>query len=304
MNINTRCGATLARDFLRGPVAAGHGGARSAHPTLIGIICQLRPFVKVVRLNGRYGQQGFKGQAILFAQEIEEVIEQLPPNVANAGISIVTEKLENVTSDRRFSVDIDKIKRALDWLVINSHLYSNVKINTNITNEELRSSIMETVVTLNNEDPIRDEPKNHYKCLGNYRHILRGSFHQGSEQFEEASRGRQCTANAATAIAYSSSKQLNEWASSDLDRVLLAGNKYFNECMSRLVVRPSFLNTDELLPSVSVATTVFNLNIQLDVVVGVVNSSASSEVLEGYFSNLSSGVDLFFATHDKGIVTC
>ncbi|CAG4958798.1 unnamed protein product [Colias eurytheme] len=268
------------------------------------LISRIKPFIKVVRLGGRYGQQGFKGQAILFAQQVEEIPEQLPLNIANAGISVVTENLDNVTNNRRYSVDIEKIKKALEWLLRNNHLYSNVQINTNITNEEIRSSILEAVITLENADHIRNEPKNHFKALGHDRHILRGSFHQGSDRFEEESRGRQCTANAATAIAYSSSKPLNEWAPSDLDRILLAGNTYFNRCMSRLANRPQFLNTEELLPAVSVAATEFELNIQPDVVVGVVNSSAPSDVLEGYFPNLSSGIEYFFTTHDKGIITC
>lgn len=155
------------------------------------LISRIKPFIKVVRLGGRYGQQGFKGQAILFAQQVEEIPEQLPLNIANAGISVVTENLDNVTNNRRYSVDIEKIKKALEWLLRNNHLYSNVQINTNITNEEIRSSILEAVITLENADHIRNEPKNHFKALGHDRHILRGSFHQGSDRFEEESRGRQ-----------------------------------------------------------------------------------------------------------------
>lgn len=34
------------------------------------LISRIKPFVKVLSLGGRYGQQGFKGQAVLFAQQI------------------------------------------------------------------------------------------------------------------------------------------------------------------------------------------------------------------------------------------
>lgn len=270
----------------------------------IRLISRIKPFIKIVRLGGRFGQQGFKGQAVLFAQQVEEIQEQLPISAANAGLSIVTENLENVTSIRRYSVDIEKIKKALEWLAQNNHLYRNVQINVGITTEQLQSSVLKTIVTLENASLVRSEPQNHFKPLDNGNQILRGSFHQGSESFEEKSRGRQCTANAATAIAYLSSKPFREWKSSDLDRVLLSGNTYFNQCMSELEIRPQFLNTEELLRTITVANIDFHLDIQPDVVIGVINSSAPSEVLEGYFSTLSSGIQHFFSIHDKGIVTC
>jgi len=36
------------------------------------------PFVKIIKFDGLYGQWGFKGQAVLFAQDIFEFSEQLP----------------------------------------------------------------------------------------------------------------------------------------------------------------------------------------------------------------------------------
>lgn len=129
-------------------------------------------------------------------------------------MSIVTENL-NLNS-RRFSVDIEKIKRALHWLMRNNNLYSNVQINSNITNEQLQSSIKEVIVTLQNEARVRIERQIHLKPLGNAKYIFHGCFHQGSEQFDESSRNRQCTA---PSIAYSCIQALETWASSDVDRV-------------------------------------------------------------------------------------
>lgn len=39
------------------------------------LISRVTPFMKVVRLGGTFGQKGFKGQAVLFAQQVEEVAE-------------------------------------------------------------------------------------------------------------------------------------------------------------------------------------------------------------------------------------
>ncbi|KAF9798929.1 hypothetical protein SFRURICE_019711 [Spodoptera frugiperda] len=50
------------------------------------LISRIKPFIKIVRLSGRYGQQGCKGQAILFAQQVDEVTEQLPINAASAAL--------------------------------------------------------------------------------------------------------------------------------------------------------------------------------------------------------------------------
>ena len=90
----------------------------------IRLVSRIRPFIKVVRLGGKFGQEGFKGQAILFAQQVEEVSEQLPISAANAGLAIVAESLQNVSSSRRYCVDVGKIKKALEWLKHNNHLYA------------------------------------------------------------------------------------------------------------------------------------------------------------------------------------
>lgn len=94
----------------------------------IRLISRIEPFLKVVRLGCRFGQQGFKGQAVLFSQQLEEIAEQLPISITSAGIIIVSETLQNVVNKKRYLIDITKIKRALQWLVLNNHFYSNVPV--------------------------------------------------------------------------------------------------------------------------------------------------------------------------------
>lgn len=72
------------------------------------LISRIKPFVKVLR----HGQQGFKGQAILSDQQVEEVGEQLPFTGLNMGLVIITESLDNITGNKMYIVDVEK-KRAL-----------------------------------------------------------------------------------------------------------------------------------------------------------------------------------------------
>lgn len=58
-----------------------------------------KPFVKIVKYDGLFGQYGFRGQAVLFAQDIFEFTETLPnilPRYTDRiGMVVITEHLEN-----------------------------------------------------------------------------------------------------------------------------------------------------------------------------------------------------------------
>ena len=86
--------------------------------------------MKIVRLGGRCGQFGFHGQAILFAQRVEEIVEQLPLSLDSVGLVIVSEikEIKNVQRIKDYSVSLEKLSNALHWLVKHNHLYSSVKI--------------------------------------------------------------------------------------------------------------------------------------------------------------------------------
>lgn len=60
------------------------------------LLSRVIPFIKIIKLGGRFGQCGFQGQAVLFGQDLEEVAEQLPLRMSSAGIVIVCEQLETV----------------------------------------------------------------------------------------------------------------------------------------------------------------------------------------------------------------
>ncbi|GFW67180.1 uncharacterized protein TNCV_4031921 [Trichonephila clavipes] len=97
------------------------------------------PFLKIVKFDGLFGQYGFRGQAVLFAQDLfedtEKLSHMLPRSVDNCGIMIVTENL-NITCE--FSVSRD-VFEALTWLVANNPLYKDVLIdnNANLSTDDL-----------------------------------------------------------------------------------------------------------------------------------------------------------------------
>lgn len=93
------------------------------------LISRVKCHVQILRLEGRYGQFGFKGEAILFAQDVFEVIENLPMELPIApdqtGLVIVTETLENLGS-RHFEVSSERVYNAIEQLKENNMLYSDV----------------------------------------------------------------------------------------------------------------------------------------------------------------------------------
>jgi len=83
------------------------------------LLSRIVPFVKIIKLGGRFGQSGFKGQAILFAQDIEEISEQLPLPVVKTGIIIVCEQLENIEQCRQFQINVQNLSAALSTSFVN-----------------------------------------------------------------------------------------------------------------------------------------------------------------------------------------
>ncbi|TLM45194.1 hypothetical protein FEC35_19145 [Acinetobacter baumannii] len=96
------------------------------------LLCRIIPLVKIVKFTGLYGQYGFRGQAVLFAQDIFEVSERLPNMLprssSQVGIVVVTERLENLNITREFTISREKFYSALRWLTRNNPLYRDVRI--------------------------------------------------------------------------------------------------------------------------------------------------------------------------------
>jgi hypothetical protein len=95
------------------------------------LLSRIIPFIKIIKLDGFFGQYSFKGQAILFAQDVFEVTELLPtilPRTADtSGIVIILEELENLNIFRELQVCKERVNIALDWLIQHNPLYKDVQ---------------------------------------------------------------------------------------------------------------------------------------------------------------------------------
>ena len=96
------------------------------------LLARVIPYVKIFHLPGRFGQQGFRGQAVLFAQDIFEVTEKLPNmlprSTSDSQMMVVTTHLENLNISREYEISRARIYNALRCLIDNNELYSDVVI--------------------------------------------------------------------------------------------------------------------------------------------------------------------------------
>ncbi len=108
----------------------------------IHLLCRIVPFLKIICLNGPYGQFGLRGQAILFAQEIEEVAEQLPLSANKMKMILIGESLEYVKKYKEYTISVNNVHNALLWLITNNTLYKSVKINLSEKLNELHPQLV------------------------------------------------------------------------------------------------------------------------------------------------------------------
>ncbi|GBP80546.1 hypothetical protein EVAR_39416_1 [Eumeta japonica] len=123
----------------------------------------------------------------------------LPRTANNAGIVIVTERLENINVTRQFSISKQKVYDALHWLISNNPLYKDVTIDQNVVIEEndiIRVEEIPTEIAVETtEDPTVNASD--YMKLNDSSRIVRASWHQGNDLiFTSGFAGVQCCAMA------------------------------------------------------------------------------------------------------------
>ncbi|KAF9404700.1 hypothetical protein HW555_014214 [Spodoptera exigua] len=255
-------------------------------------LCRIVPFLKIMKLNNRFSQNWCKGQVILFAKDVVEIADQLPLTPHQAGLILVVESLEDLSSSKEFVVDTQRLNKALTWLISNNHLYRDVQ---HILN--LRQTLL--------QDGTEETSSNQYVIINDNKAILRGSFHQGDLRFN-SSRGKQCTGIAAVACVAFTVLDPNNWSKSDIDYILIIGDKYYNDCIASRnnpafgEMNPDYLAVTDLMPSLvynrqNIAITVLeetNINGHLD------NDNSSDG-----FPNLRNALRSFFTEYSSGILT-
>ncbi|GIY31477.1 ATP-dependent DNA helicase [Caerostris extrusa] len=207
--------------------------------------------------EGIFGQYCFRGQAVLFAQDVFEVTENLPnmlPRTTNnAGIVVITERLENINVTRQFSVCRQKVYNALYWLVANNPLYKDVTIDQNVAiNEEdiirVEKASVEIAVETN-EEPTGDASA--YVEISDSSRIIHASWHQGNDlMFTSGFAGVQCCAMTLANILRASILSPQYWSTNILNLNMLTSDQIYSNIrfqMARNLAAYSIENYQYLL---------------------------------------------------------
>lgn len=225
------------------------------------LLARINPFLKIIKCSGLYGQYGFKGQAVLFATDIFEVVEKLPTflprSTSNSDIIVVTEHLENINITRDYSVSKEKLIAALEWLKLNNPLYRDVTIDGNVHLDE-RDIIRLSNVNNNEVSHAEEEDVSPWKSLGDKSRIIRASWHQGDSVsvhndnsnkkhnynnnynnsynnnnllqriFNPVYAGVQCCAMALTFVVRSSILDVGQWNTNILNENMIEGDSLYS----------------------------------------------------------------------------
>lgn len=203
------------------------------------LLSRIIPFVKVVKYDGRFGQYGFKGQAILFAQDLFEVSEKLPQMLSrspeDAGIVVVTEHLENLNITRQFSISRPNVYAALQWLIQNNPLYRDVTTNRNV---ELNEQVLVRITQQSSGDTevqevngfIEQQPPKPRIVINERARVINASWNQASmEIFKSAFAGVQCSAMALANIVKASIVSSSQWNTTTVDGILIMGDEIYEK---------------------------------------------------------------------------
>lgn len=266
----------------------------------------------MIKLNGRFGQYGFRGQAILFAQDLGKLAEQLPLNITDSGLAFIIENRENVENNRQYYVNVDNLKNALGILKQINPLYHDVEVNFDSVNLGFSE------ICVGDQDmaePILDIPEQEIQSpqveieeIAGGRAILRGSFHQGHARFSDDSRGKQCTANAAVAIAASKFKDSSTWTQKFVDNLLLIGDRLCRDSLThrnqphRNEIDGQYLNVSDLRTHVDILGNHCQFIIDEDFQ-NQIHGHIDTSIDPRYHPILQNGLIRFFNSFNAGIIT-
>jgi hypothetical protein len=168
----------------------------------IRLISQVKVFMKIFHLSKGRGQPALKGLVIHFPQKVNEVIQQLPLQLPESDMLLVSEDFSGVEAIKEFQISPHRVYSALKWLKSNNNLYANIDI------VQLPMHAISSICLQQAQDPDQCVPlaiqaagNTTYKKLTSTSSILRASTHQGHAIFMPNS-GKQCGTMSAAFLAY------------------------------------------------------------------------------------------------------
>ncbi|XP_063899054.1 uncharacterized protein LOC135119158 [Helicoverpa armigera] len=219
------------------------------------LLSRIIPFVKIVKYDGLFGQYGFRGQAVLFAQDIFEVTETLPNILPRStdgiGMVVITEHLENLNVSREYNISRSRVYEALRWLINNNPLYHDVIIDNSaqILQEDLLRVTQHNCDenAQNNQEllePVSDmaettNANNAYTMITDSMRILRASWNQDNKQVFNANyTGRQCFAMVLANITRAAILMPHLWTNNILNTNMLEGDALYAKIKQLSVDNP------------------------------------------------------------------
>ncbi|GFR06815.1 ATP-dependent DNA helicase [Trichonephila clavata] len=282
------------------------------------LISRIIPFVKIIKLSGVFGQYGFRGQAVLFAQDVYEVTENLsnmlPRTSNNAGIVVVTERLENINVTRQFSISRQNVYNAPYWLVANNPLYKDVTIDQNVVINEgdiIRAKEAPAEIAEETNDEATEDTSA-YMRINDCSRIVRASWHQANDSiFISGFSGVQCCAMVLANIlrAYILSPQ--HWSTNDLNLNMISSDQIYRDVRFQternFVAYPIDKNGYLLVRNFKVIKNdlvAFNKRFQINFdeeprIYGNLNDQVNQA---NFGRTLRQGIDKLFEDHNAGIL--
>ena len=276
------------------------------------IMSRIIPFIKIIKLDGVFGQYSFKGQAILFAQDVFEITESLPnmlPRTAEtSGIVIVLEELENLNIFRELEVNKQRVSTALDWLIQNNPLYKDVQNVSASVNIQATDFMRKTQPHANNETDIVSAFKT-TNLKNPISRIVRSSWNQSDRHpFGVLHAGRQCTAMCLSAIIkIALGTCASSWNNSIINNVLLNGHELYEQIIvqsevNNVAVPESgylLVNNFDLIKT---SFTIFETNVQINYDADPAIFGKTEKQNFSFMPNLHNGLVNLFQEHKYGII--
>lgn len=191
------------------------------------MIQRMIPFMKIVKYQGRFGQYGLQGQAVLFARDVTEVLDILPRKPNSMDLIMVVESLKNIERQREMIINKNRLQKALNWLLEFNERYKDVKIdcaalqNLNVDYSQIcvvappkaNNQVLDAWKTL---DIPRVSSSSVVKTLQCKHHDLSAIFNEHA--------GQQSLSMCMSSLIRASLKNISTWDRIDLDMVLEEGH--------------------------------------------------------------------------------
>jgi len=151
----------------------------------IGLIKQVRAYMKIYLLCRGRGQKAIRGLTVHFPLQVQEVINCLPNIVAQQDVVVVHQILGEINEPKDISIRPKKVLDALKWLKVNNNLYKNININLDFQFVNLKTVNIAQNDEVDFETDLSLNVPVSYISIGEGQDILRCTINQANSIFNQ-----------------------------------------------------------------------------------------------------------------------